>query len=188
MLKAMNRRYDTDYRCIIDLARSYTPEIAITTDVIVGFPARQTKNLRLPIACRAHSFSRLHVFRYSRRPGTPAASLPKQVPKEEKTRRSRALISLGERLSREFALGLVGTEQEVLWENQDDDGIWTGHTDTYVTVHSDAPNLRSNLITSALIKENPTTPAATTKADVVAWIKAQGGLPPRSRITFGRVE
>jgi len=148
VLKAMNRRYDTkDYRRIIDLVRSYMPEIAITTDVIVGFPGETDEEFAATYSfVESIAFSRLHVFRYSRRPGTPAASLPKQVPKEEKTRRSRALISLGERLSREFALGLVGTEQEVLWENQDDDGIWTGHTDTYVTVHSDAPNLRSNLL------------------------------------------
>ncbi len=153
ILKAMNRRYNTsEYRSIIDMVRSYIPEIAITTDVIVGFPTETEAEFQATYDFVADiGFSRLHVFRYSRRPGTPAAEMAGLVPKEEKARRSQALIALGRRMAKEYAEGLMGSEQTVLWENQDDDGVWSGHTDTYVTVCSRDSDLRSNQITRVLI-------------------------------------
>ncbi len=153
ILKAMNRRYDTaEYRKIIDLVRSFVPEIAVTTDVIVGFPSETADEFQETYDfAAAIGFSRLHVFRYSRRPGTPAAEMPQQVPKEEKTRRSRSLIELGQRMAKEYAEGLVGSEQAVLWESQDDEGIWSGHTDTYVTICSRDSSLSSNQITRVRI-------------------------------------
>ena len=153
VLKAMNRRYNTaEYRNMINLVRTFVPEIAITTDIIVGFPGETAEEFRQTYEfAKQIGFSRLHVFRYSRRPGTPAADMPQQVPKAEKSRRSRALIALGDSMAREFAARLVGSEQQVLWESQDDQGIWTGHTDTYVTIYSNDTNLRSNLITRVLI-------------------------------------
>ncbi|NLW17407.1 MAG: tRNA (N(6)-L-threonylcarbamoyladenosine(37)-C(2))-methylthiotransferase MtaB [Firmicutes bacterium] len=153
ILKAMNRRYNTaEYRAIIDMVRSFVPEIAITTDVIVGFPSETAAEFQQTYDFIAHiGFSRLHVFRYSRRPGTPAAEMPQQVPKAEKIRRSRALIALGRRMAREYAQRLIGTEQAVLWESWDEEGVWSGHTDTYVTVCSRDSRLRSNQITKVLI-------------------------------------
>ncbi|NLW16214.1 MAG: hypothetical protein GX033_00880, partial [Firmicutes bacterium] len=69
----------------------------------------------------------------------------------EKIRRSRALIALGRRMAREYAQRLSGTEQAVLWESRDEEGVWSGHTDTYVTVWSRDSRLRSNQITKVLI-------------------------------------
>lgn len=153
VLQAMNRRYNTaEYRQMIDLVRSFVPEIAITTDVIVGFPSETEEEFQQTYEfIREVGFSRLHVFRYSRRPGTPAADMPQQVSKEEKTRRSRALIALGRRMAKEFTAHLIGSEQEVLWESQDADGVWAGHTDTYVTVYSNDSSLCSNAITRVTI-------------------------------------
>lgn len=153
VLKAMNRRYNTaEYRAIIDLARSFVPEIAITTDVIVGFPGETEAEFQQTYEfIKELGFSRLHVFRYSRRPGTPAAEMPQQVPQAEKARRSRALIALGQRLAKAYAKRLVGSEQTVLWESQDANGVWSGHTDTYVTVYSNDPSLQSNAITRITI-------------------------------------
>lgn len=152
VLKAMNRRYTTaEYRAIIKSVRSYVPEAAITTDVIVGFPGETEAEFQQTYEfIRDIGFSRLHVFRYSRRPGTPAADMPNQVPKVEKVRRSRSLITLGKRMAKEYAERLLGSEQSVLWEGQDNNGVWSGHTDTYVTVYSNAA-LRSNTITRVTI-------------------------------------
>lgn len=153
VLAAMNRRYTTaEYRAIIELVRSYVPEAAITTDVIVGFPGEtETEFEQTYEFIHAIGFTRLHVFRYSRRPGTPAADMPNQVPKTEKVRRSRSLIALGVRMAKCYAQRLVGSEQSVLWESHDNNGVWSGHTDTYVTVYSNNENLRSNTITPVTI-------------------------------------
>lgn len=153
ILKAMNRRYNTaDYRAMIDLVRSYVPEIAITTDVIVGFPSETEAEFKETYEfIREIGFSRLHVFRYSRRPGTPAAEMPQQVPKDEKARRSRALITLGKCMAAEYARRLIGSQHDILWESQDSNGVWSGHTDTYVTVYSRDSSLRSNMISRVTV-------------------------------------
>jgi threonylcarbamoyladenosine tRNA methylthiotransferase MtaB len=135
VLRAMNRRYTTDdYRRIIEQVRAYVPEVAITTDVIVGFPGETEEEFQSTYQfVQEIGFSRLHVFRYSRRPGTPAAELPEQVPAAEKERRSRQLIALGQEQARAYASRLLGQTVEVLWEHQQN-GRWIGHTDTYVEV------------------------------------------------------
>lgn len=135
VLKAMNRRYTTaDYRRIVELARTYVPNLAITTDVIVGFPGETEEQFeRTCQFIQETGFSRLHVFRYSRRPGTPAADFALQVPAAEKDRRSKTLIAIGKQLARTYAERLVGESVQVLWEHEQD-GYWRGHTDTYVPV------------------------------------------------------
>lgn len=142
VLKAMKRRYSTsDYRRMITEVRAAIPDIAITTDVIVGFPGETEQEFRATCQfVREIGFTRLHVFPYSRRPGTPAAELPQQVSRERKAERSRTLISLGHQLSRQYASHLLGQTVQVLWEHELN-GLWTGHTDTYVQVgtQSEAP-------------------------------------------------
>lgn len=135
VLQAMNRRYTTgDYRRIVQLVRSHVPDLAVTTDVIVGFPGETEEQFAQTCAfVQEVGFSRLHVFRYSRRPGTPAADFALQVPSPEKDRRSKALIAIGKQLAREYAGRLLGQSVQVLWEHEQD-GCWKGHTDTYVQV------------------------------------------------------
>lgn len=152
VLKMMNRRYTTaDYQQIISLVRSYIPEAAITTDVIVGFPGET--NLEFAATCefvQEIGFSRLHVFRYSRRPGTPAAEMLHQVPTAEKEERSRTLITLGQQLAVRYASQLLGQEVLVLWEHEQQD-LWTGHTDTYVQVSTKSPRRINNQLLPARV-------------------------------------
>ena len=77
---------------------------------------------------------RIHVFAYSRRPGTPAASLPGQLPRRVKEDRGRRLIGLSEAMGREYALGWKGRTQLALAEEELSPGLWRGHSDNYLEV------------------------------------------------------
>ena len=155
VLKRMNRRYDTEaYRKCVDMLREAMPGCAITTDVIAGFPGEteqeheQTKEF-----VRSIGFSRIHVFPYSRREGTPAYSMPNQIPNAEKTRRAAELIKIGEELETRYLEEFVGTVQEVLLEEQEN-GLMSGYTGTYARVGVDgADKSMAGRIVNVLIKE-----------------------------------
>jgi threonylcarbamoyladenosine tRNA methylthiotransferase MtaB len=118
VLARMNRGYSAaDYLDVVDRARAAVPLLGLTTDVMVGFPGETEADFRetLDVVRRAR-FSRLHVFRYSRRPGTPAATMPGQLDAEVMKARSDELIRAGHELGREFREGLVGLTLEVLIE------------------------------------------------------------------------
>lgn len=136
VLSRMSRRYDTDrFRESVKLLRARFPEAALTTDVMVGYPGETEDMHRQSLEfVREIGFSRLHVFRYSRRSGTSAASLPDQVPKEIAIRRSTEMQALGDELARQYHARLVGHPQTVLIEQVLADGSATGYTDTYVPV------------------------------------------------------
>ncbi|MCL5104135.1 MAG: tRNA (N(6)-L-threonylcarbamoyladenosine(37)-C(2))-methylthiotransferase MtaB [Armatimonadetes bacterium] len=137
ILKLMNRPYDSArYREIINNVRATIPGIGITTDVIVGFPGeddRAFENTRHMV--EAVGFSRLHVFRYSPRNRTAAASMPGQVAPTIKKLRAEKLIELGKHVMTRFALSLVGETLEVLVESGGNMANYvTGFTDNYVEV------------------------------------------------------
>lgn len=135
ILERMRRNYTrSDYLEIVRKLRSRVPEVAITTDIMVGFPGeteedfRQTMELTKEVA-----FSRIHVFPYSPRAGTRAARFPDQIPAVVKECRSRRLIELGHTLADNFHSSFVGKVVEVLVEEQEK-GCAIGHTDNYVKV------------------------------------------------------
>lgn len=139
VLQRMNRVYNVrEYARLIKMIREKIPEIAITTDVIVGFPGETEEEFTHTYNfIEKMNFSRLHVFKYSPRKGTPAASFPNQVSSDIKEERSKKLISLGKRLSREYAekninkvLGVLA-EQRVEISGRE---YWEGHTDNYLRV------------------------------------------------------
>ncbi|MEZ0049486.1 tRNA-2-methylthio-N6-dimethylallyladenosine synthase [Mycobacterium sp. MAA66] len=116
ILKAMRRSYRAEkYLGIIDRVRAAIPHAAITTDIIVGFPGETEEDFRatLDVVERAR-FSSAFTFQYSKRPGTPAAELPDQLPKEVVSERYMRLIELQERISWEENLAQVGREVELL--------------------------------------------------------------------------
>lgn len=135
VLRRMRRNYPSaQFRTIVDKLRRRIPKIAITTDIMVGFPGEteehflETMNLTRDVA-----FSKIHVFQYSKRAGTKAASFPDQIPSNEKEDRSRRLIHLGEALAERFHSSFIGQNVDVLVEQvQEDQAI--GHTDNYVKV------------------------------------------------------
>jgi tRNA-2-methylthio-N6-dimethylallyladenosine synthase len=131
ILRAMNRPYSRErYAEIVAALRAVRPDMAFSTDVIVGFPGEteedfaQTRDL-----FEACDYDMAYVFKYSVRTGTPAAELPDQVPDEVKERRNQELLALLQRNSVRRATALVGTVQEVLVDGPDQTGQrWTGRT------------------------------------------------------------
>ena len=116
MLKAMRRSYRaTRYLSILDEVRASIPHAAISTDIIVGFPGETEDDFEATLdVVRAARFCNAFTFQYSPRPGTPAATLPDQVPKDVVTRRYQRLVAVQEEISWELNRELVGRTVEVL--------------------------------------------------------------------------
>lgn len=136
-LKRMNRRYDTAKfaeRC--GILRKYFPDVALTTDIIVGFPGETEEEFQKTkeYVEQIHFFE-THIFKYSRRKGTKAAVMADQVSDDLKTKRSQILIELDTKHQKEYADHFLNQEVEVLFEEQvEENGIsyWQGHTRHYV--------------------------------------------------------
>ncbi len=135
VLQRMHRRYTPDvYRACVRLLRQAMPDCAITTDVIVGFPGETEREFQETMDFASEiGFARIHVFPYSRREGTPASAMPRQLPRSEKTRRASSLIALGEEMEKAYAARMLGSVHDVLFEDCAQ-GEWQGYTDTYVHV------------------------------------------------------
>lgn len=162
VLARMNRHYTAvEFLAMVDRVRSRVPLAGLTTDVMVGFPGETDADFEATLAVVERArFSRLHVFRFSRRPGTPAADMPGQVDPAVRKARSEALIGLGRRLAREFREGLVGRTMEVLVERASGEGreglAWPsgeGFTDNYVRVTFRGPHARPNEIVPVLLEK-----------------------------------
>ena len=143
ILKQMNRRYSAaEFLHLVMWLRSRIPDIALTTDVMVGFPQETEIHFNNTVrVVREAAFSRLHVFKYSPRRGTPAAAFPGQVPAKEKEKRSRRLIAVGRELAADYHRKFIGKKVDVLFEEAAGDKI-TGFTEHYVRVSApSAPEL-----------------------------------------------
>ena len=139
VLKRMNRRYTADeYAKKVMLLRRVFPSAAITTDIIVGFPSETEKEFKETLGfAEAIGFYEIHVFKYSRRKGTPADRDPDQVPEQVKSVRSDTLLELTAAQSKAFRAGRIGKRTEVLFEEEkvlDGKNYWVGHTKEYVLV------------------------------------------------------
>ena len=135
VLKKMNRKYDLTYfRNKIREIRAIRPNIAISTDIIVGFPGESDQNFN---ECynfaKEIEFSKIHVFPYSLREGTAAASMPEQVPENIKKDRVKKLMTLSENLEKKYYDKFRGKKVDVLVE-ECDNGISFGHTSNYLYV------------------------------------------------------
>ena len=146
VLKRMNRRYSPeDYQKTVKLIRKEVPAVAITTDVIVGFPGETDKEFEESLEfCKQLGFARIHVFSYSPRSGTAAAKMAKQVADKVKKERSKQMLALAEESANNFRESFTGEALDVLWEKQTDDGDWTGMTGNYIRVYAKSKdNLRN---------------------------------------------
>ena len=146
VLKRMNRKYDTArYLESVRLLHRYFPGCAITTDLIVGFPGETEQEFSQSVSfLQTCELAAVHVFPYSRRKGTPAASMPDQIEKAEKERRAAVAGETAAALHRAYLARQLGTEHDVLFE-QTEKGYFTGHTMNYVKVYCDAENLRNEI-------------------------------------------
>ena len=146
VLQRMKRKYDTArYFESLELLRQFFPGCAITTDMIVAFPGETeeefAQSLEFIRKCR---FADMHIFPYSRRPGTPAASMPGQHDNATKEARSRAAIAVASGMSEDYRKALIGSVQEVLFE-EEEKGLWTGHAMNYVKVWVEGEDLHNEI-------------------------------------------
>lgn len=146
VLKRMNRRYTPDeYRQAVELIRKEVAGVAITTDVIVGFPGETDAEFEESLEfCKQMGFARIHVFSYSPRSGTAAAKMAGQVQDKVKKERSRKMLALAEESAHKFRESFTGELMDVLWEKQTDDGDWTGITGNYIRVFAKSDRNLSN--------------------------------------------
>lgn len=140
-LKRMNRHYTgAEYMKIVGDLRAAFPDCAITTDVMTGFPGETEEEFAESLEfCQRAGFAKVHVFAYSRRPGTAADRAPDQVPGAEKERRSRVLSEAMEESRREFMGAMAGRTLEVLFEREISPGVWEGLTANYTPVRAACP-------------------------------------------------
>lgn len=137
VLKRMNRRYNTkEFRENVELIRRYMPEAGLTTDIIVGFPGETEEEFSETMSfVEEIGFSRIHVFKYSPRKGTPAATMKDQVKGEIKNKRSEQLIDLGVKLTTKFNKEFDGKMMAVLYEDGNSGkGVYEGYTTNYIRV------------------------------------------------------
>jgi threonylcarbamoyladenosine tRNA methylthiotransferase MtaB len=143
-LKRMARRTTRkEFSALVRDARRAVPDLAISSDIIVGFPGETDEEFEQSIALVEElAFSRLHIFRYSRREGTPAEKMSAQVRGPVAQERSRLMHALAADLEHRFNSKLVGNTSDVLWETAEDHGDvlrWSGLTPNYVRVTATTP-------------------------------------------------
>lgn len=157
-LKRMLRRTSqAQFRALVEAARARIPGVSITTDVIVGFPGETDAEFEISTAfIEALDLAGLHVFRYSRRPGTAAARMRGQVDEERKKARSARLLALSERCEQRFAERFAGQTLPVLWERiagaSEDGFINVGYTDNYIRVRCTYPRVLTDHIVNARLE------------------------------------
>ena len=154
VLEAMHRPYNTEqYRQEMARIRAAVPDIALSTDLMVGFPGETDEQFENSLRfCDEIAFSSMHLFKYSPRQGTPAAGYPNQVPNEVKDARSKRMQEVAERNMLRYMEAHLGQTVEVLVEEQRSDGIWLGHTDTYLHVAVDGPCRKNAMVQVRLDK------------------------------------
>ena len=137
-LKRMNRHYTTaEYRQIVHNLRQAFPNCAITTDIMVGFAGETEEEFSASLAfAKEIAFAKVHVFAYSRRPGTRAYDMPGQVANKVKEDRSRQMIAATLATQRDFFAAQVGRVEEVLFEQEREKNVYEGYTRNYTPVRA----------------------------------------------------
>lgn len=159
VLEAMNRPYRVEeFRAMVERIRERIPKIAITTDVIVGFPRSSEEDFAATCeVVKDLEFSSVHVFKYSQREGTPAAEFEGQVHSKVKNERSERLRKIARNLARQYQKKFINTTQEVLLEERRDKqtNLLTGLTDNYLRVLAAGEDkLKGELVEVELRAEN----------------------------------
>jgi tRNA-2-methylthio-N6-dimethylallyladenosine synthase len=159
ILKAMNRKHGAeDYAALVDRIRAARPDIALSTDIIVGFPGETDADFEHTMALvRDIGFARAFSFKYSARPGTPAAELPNQIPDRVARERLHALQALIETQAQAFDQGLVGRRLEVLIERKGrKPGQIAGRSPYLQAVHGDGPeHLIGDIVAVDIVSAGP---------------------------------
>ena len=144
-LKRMNRKYTTEqFRKVVKLLRDNFKDVALTTDVIVGFPGETETEFETTYKFLEDiKFSKMHIFKYSPRQGTVAAKMPNQIDANIKEQRSKRLIELSNKNEKNFIEINIGKTLEVLFETKTNDEYTEGHTTNYIVVKAKGEKLEN---------------------------------------------
>ncbi len=147
ILKRMGRKYDTArYLESVRLLERFFPGCAVTTDMIVAFPGETEEEFQQSLAfIRLCGFADMHIFPYSRRPGTPADKMPGQLGNVVKEQRSARAIEVAAQMSRDYRQAFVGTCLQVLFEEQEG-AFYTGHAPNYLKVYVKGTQLHNQIL------------------------------------------
>jgi threonylcarbamoyladenosine tRNA methylthiotransferase MtaB len=153
-LVRMNRHYTAaQFQHLVDEARDRIPDLAVTTDVIVGFPGEDDAEFAQSASfVQGLQLSRIHIFPFSARPGTPAATMPQQVRPSAMKARVQQMKAVARASSIGFRRQHLGRTMDVLWEAQQGE-TWTGLTDNYIRVQTDDPRRLHNQILATDLTE-----------------------------------
>jgi threonylcarbamoyladenosine tRNA methylthiotransferase MtaB len=134
----MGRGYTIDeHENVIKMIRDSIPDIAITTDIIVGFPGETEAEFEESYRfCEKVGYANIHVFPYSTRTGTAAAQMKNKIPDKIKKARSRMMLDLARQSSQRFRERFQGETMPVLWEEQKRNRNWVGYTGNYISVYT----------------------------------------------------
>ena len=148
VLRRMRRRYSAaGYRRAVSLIRKIVPDVAITTDIMVGFPGEGIEEFEESYCfCQEIDFANIHVFSYSSRPGTLAARMPGQIDDRVKKERSLRMLELVQRSAHKFCQRFLGQNMTVLWEKEVAPGseIYSGLSHNYIRVFAESKGPLTN--------------------------------------------
>ncbi len=155
-LKNMNRKYDSEkYFKSVELIRKYFKNVALTTDVIVGFPGETEENFKESYEfCKKVGFSKMHIFPYSPKKGTKACTMLNQVENSVKNERAKVLGELEKMLAEEFLKSQVDKSQKVLIEREVSENLYEGHTTNYLNLKIKSDKNIVNTVVEVEIKED----------------------------------
>lgn len=154
VLKSMNRHYRLrQYKDLIAMLRKKIPNLALTTDLIVGFPGETEENFKETLnTLHELKFSAIHVFPFSKRTGTPAAMYPNQITNEEKKKRVHRVQELEKKISKEFRCEFLNKIVHVLAENKKEE-YFEGFSDEYIRVTIKGENVKRGHLYSVIVEE-----------------------------------
>ena len=151
VLQRMKRSYSLDqYQRTVNLIKEMIPEVAITTDIMVGFPGESDEEFEQSYSfCQQAGFANIHVFPFSPRPETAAAGMPEQLKDKVKKERNQRMLELSRSCRRRFCEQFLGQTMPVLWEKETSpgSGIYSGLTGNYIRVFTGSEKSLSNEIT-----------------------------------------
>lgn len=153
ILKLMDRKYDLKfYKDRIEKIRKMIKDVSITTDLIVGFPNENEKDMEDTLKfLKEIKFTKIHTFPYSKREGTKAASMENQIDETIKRKRVKTVLELSDQLEQDFYQSKLNETEEVIIE-QTKDGKSYGYTSNYIKVEINSP-LRPNEVISVKINK-----------------------------------
>ena len=153
-LKRMNRKYDAaGYERAVEILRKYFPNVAITTDIIAGFPDETDEDFEKSLEfAKKIGFAKIHAFPYSPKRGTPAAVMPNQILNAVKNERTSRLIEASDRMADEFIKSFEGRVMPVLYEREIEHNIYEGYTTNYIRVLSESSeNIKNKILDTEIM-------------------------------------